>query len=58
MVKDRREEAGMTQAQLSERTGIHASYLSDLENGRRDWTEEKWKAVHDVLWPAEGEVAP
>ena len=57
MVKDRRVEVGMTQAQLSDKTGIHVSYLSDLENARRDWTEEKWKAVHDVLWPEEGQVA-
>ena len=33
-VKDRRKELGYTQKDLSEITGISASFLSDLENGK------------------------
>ena len=33
VVKDRRKELGYTQKDISEITGISASFLSDLENG-------------------------
>ncbi len=29
-----REQAGLSQAQLAERVGVHRSYLSDLEQGK------------------------
>jgi transcriptional regulator with XRE-family HTH domain len=32
-VRHFREEAGLTQAELAERVGVHRSYLSDLERG-------------------------
>lgn len=33
-IKHFRTQAGLTQAELAERTGIHRSYLVGLENGR------------------------
>jgi transcriptional regulator with XRE-family HTH domain len=35
-VRLRREELGLTQEDLSERAGIHRTYLSDLERGTRN----------------------
>jgi DNA-binding XRE family transcriptional regulator len=39
-INELREEAGLTQAQLSKKTGLHVSYISCLENGSRNptWT--------------------
>ena len=49
LVREKRLEAGMTLAQVAERTGIHISYLSDLETARRDWTPEKFEAVKKAI---------
>ncbi len=35
-VKDRREALGLTQEEFAERAGIHRTYLSDVERGRRN----------------------
>jgi transcriptional regulator with XRE-family HTH domain len=32
-IRHYREQAGLTQAELAERTGLHRSYLSELETG-------------------------
>lgn len=32
-----RELAGLAQGEVARRMGLHQSYLSDLEQGRRDW---------------------
>jgi DNA-binding XRE family transcriptional regulator len=39
-IHELRKEQGLTQAQLSQKTGLHISYLSGLENGSRNptWT--------------------
>ncbi len=39
-IHELREEAELTQAQLSKKTGLHVSYISGLENGSRNptWT--------------------
>lgn len=36
VVKDRREELGLTQEDLAEAAGIHRTYLSDVERGSRN----------------------
>jgi transcriptional regulator with XRE-family HTH domain len=39
-IHELRKKQGLTQAQLSQKTGLHISYLSGLENGSRNptWT--------------------
>jgi DNA-binding XRE family transcriptional regulator len=37
-IKQRREEAGLTQASLAERAGIHRTFLNQVENGRKGIT--------------------
>lgn len=37
-IKQRREEAGLTQAVLAERAGIHRTFLNQVENGRKGVT--------------------
>jgi len=39
-VAQSRQQAGLTQAQLAEKAGLHATYLSGVENGSRNptWT--------------------
>jgi Predicted transcription factor, homolog of eukaryotic MBF1 len=39
-VKQLREEQGLFQAEVAAKTGLHASYVSDIENGKRNptWT--------------------
>ena len=49
LVREERLAAGMTLAQVAERTGIHISYLSDLETARRDWTLEKFESVKKAI---------
>lgn len=38
-LRDRRESAGQTQAQLAERAGVSRAFLIDLERGRRPRAE-------------------
>lgn len=40
-----RREAGLTQAELAERTGLHRSYLSELEQGHHARQVERILAV-------------
>ena len=44
MVRERRKKLGYTQQYIHEVTGISASFLSDLENGKA--TIELGKAIH------------
>ena len=39
-IKQLREDQGLLQADLAEKTGLHASYVSDIERGKRNptWT--------------------
>ena len=37
-IKKRREEAGLTQAHLAERAGIHRTFLNQVENGHKGIT--------------------
>jgi predicted transcriptional regulator len=41
-VRIRRKSAGMTLATLAGKIGVSISYLSALELGRRNWTEDLW----------------
>ena len=34
----RRQELGLSQAELAQITGIHRTYVSDLENGKRNFS--------------------
>lgn len=49
LVREKRKAAGMTLKQLSELSGIHWTVLSDMENGRRDWNEEKFGLVKQAI---------
>jgi transcriptional regulator with XRE-family HTH domain len=46
-VRDRRVELGLSQEDLAERAGLHRTYISSLEQGRRN------VAVHNVVRLAE-----
>lgn len=39
-LKQWRKHRGLTQEQLAERTGLSAPYISQLENGQRQYTQE------------------
>ena len=45
-IRHYRQQAGLSQAELAERTGLHRSYLSDLERGRET---EQVKRILRVL---------
>lgn len=42
-VRERRIAAGVRQNVLAEKLGISPGYMSDLEAGKRDWTQEFYK---------------
>lgn len=44
-----RQNKGISLRDMAKRMAISAPYLSDLELGRRDWTEEKIAAFKGVL---------
>jgi transcriptional regulator with XRE-family HTH domain len=46
-VRDHRMELGLSQEELAERAGLHRTYISSLEQGRRN------VAVHNVVRLAE-----
>lgn len=47
--REARIKAGFTGRQLAERMNLSASYLSDLELGRRSWNAAKVKRFMDAL---------
>src|SRR5687768_12737125 len=49
LVRSRREEMGLTQAELAERIGTTAAYVSQIESGRRRWPERYIVAIVGVL---------
>jgi predicted transcriptional regulator len=52
-----REHRGLSQAELAARAGISASYLSQLESGRRDGTMEVLQSIATVLGVGLDDVA-
>jgi transcriptional regulator with XRE-family HTH domain len=44
-----REKAGKSLRAIAAKMKVSAPYLSDLENGRRNWTEEKVEAYRKAL---------
>lgn len=48
-IKDRREELGWTQDALAHKAGISKSFLSDLENGRRNVSSQNLLDIARVL---------
>jgi transcriptional regulator with XRE-family HTH domain len=49
MLRDLREEVGMSQKDLAGALGMTASYLCDIENGRRDLTLSRWEAALNAI---------
>lgn len=48
-VRAARVQRAVSQYSLSEALGISASYLSDLEKGKRNWSEKLVNAVEEAL---------
>ncbi len=49
ILRDLREEVGMSQKDLAGALGMTASYLCDIENGRRDLRLSQWESALNVL---------
>lgn len=49
LVRKRRRELGLTLLEVSVRTGLSVSYLSELERGDRNWTLEMFHKVWGML---------
>lgn len=48
-VRGERESRGKSLRLVAREVGISAPYLSDLERGRRNWTEELFDKIKEVL---------
>lgn len=48
-IAQRREESGMTQKQLADRAGISVTFLSEVENGKRNISMGKLVSIADEL---------
>ena len=62
-MRDAREKAGLSQGELARQAGVHPTYISHVENGRRALGEEALARVSEVLgvsvaYLVEGEQAP
>ena len=53
LLRERRTLFGYTQTAVADAIGISKAYLSDLENGRRDWPDRVFSAYVQVMWEAE-----
>lgn len=49
LIIEKRVEAGMTQKELSEKTGITQARISDFENGKRTMTSDNIDKIFDIL---------
>lgn len=49
LLRTEREQAGITRKAMADRVGISASYLYDLELGKRRWTNEVMHKYQEVL---------
>lgn len=49
ILRDLREEVGMSQKDLAATLGMTASYLCDIENGRRDLRLSQWESALNEL---------
>ena len=49
VVRGARLAAGKKLREVAEAMGISAPYLCDLENGHRNWTEEKFEAAKKAI---------
>lgn len=49
MCSKARKKAGLTQREVAKGMGISVPYLSDLENGNRGWTEQRFEAFNKSL---------
>lgn len=49
MLRKEREQAGMSLRAMAQKVQRSAAYLSDLERGRRNWSEEKIAEYRRIL---------
>ena len=49
LAKHLRKKAGLTIRQMAKLTGYSASYVSDLEHGKRNWNTEKCERFQKAL---------
>jgi predicted transcriptional regulator len=54
-VRKERERRKISQAKLAKKVDISGAYLSELERGRRNWTEELFNAVKKAMEQMNGE---
>jgi len=52
MIRERREAKGKSLRWLAAKLKITPPYLSDLELGRRNWSEARFKEAMDILFEA------
>lgn len=48
-IREARKRSGMTQRELARRLGFSACYVSDLEKGRRNWTEDNFRKALEIV---------
>lgn len=48
-VKARREQLGLSQDEFALRAGLHRTYISDIEHGKRNVTVDVLKRLSDAL---------
>lgn len=48
-VAAQRRKAGLTLREVAGRLAVSIGYLSDLEHGRRQWTDETWERVMEAI---------
>jgi transcriptional regulator with XRE-family HTH domain len=48
-VRKRRVSLGISVLDLADALGLKKSYMSDLERGRRNWTDKRFKEAHRAI---------
>lgn len=55
-IKERRQAAGLAQDELAHRASIHVTYLSGVENGRRNITLDVVERIAEALGVSEASL--
>lgn len=58
LVRDKRKEMNMTQAQFADRCGLHPSTIAFIEQGRSNATFQTRQMIDKVLYPNKKEKEP
>lgn len=58
LARDARIKQGISLRKMAGRMGFSSAFLSDLELGRRNWTEEHVQTFNQVLWFNDREPKP